>query len=85
MAGGGGLVVPGVLVHQAQMVERMGLAALVAEVPVQRRGLGEGSGGSGVIPPQLLQQPSSSRVPAWPGRSPARWAALSAVWYWPAA
>ena len=46
MAGGGGRVVAGLLLHDAEIVEGMSLARQVAEVAEQRQGLPEaGSGG----------------------------------------
>ena len=40
-SGGGGRVVPGHLLHHAEMVQGVGLPGLVAEITVDRGGLGE--------------------------------------------
>src|SRR5262249_60210455 len=70
VAGGGGLEVRGVLVHQAEMVERVGLARLVAEIRIQRRGLGKSGGGRRVFPGQLLQQAEFVERPGLAGTVP---------------
>ena len=69
-AGGGGRVVPGPPLHQAQMVEGPGLAVPVVEVAEQLQRLGQAGGGGRVIPGQPLNKAQLIAGPALPCLSP---------------
>src|SRR5262252_4984167 len=49
VAGGGGRVVPGLLLHQPEVVQRVGLAEPVAQVAEQRQGPVLAGGGGSVV------------------------------------
>ena len=56
VARGRSRVIRHVHLHQAQMVEGVGLTGKVAEVPEQPDRLGQGGGGGRVVTGQLLQE-----------------------------
>jgi hypothetical protein len=71
LAGGGGRVVPGQVLHQAQVVQGGSLSEAVAGPAGQRQGLLLVSGGGRVVTGQHVKEARWLRTLAWPGRSPA--------------
>ena len=62
VAGGGGRVVPGQLLHQAQVGEGVGLGQPVARVAGQRQRLLVAGGGGRVVPGPACTRPSWLRA-----------------------
>jgi hypothetical protein len=54
VAGGRGRIVPGLLLHEAQVVEGVSLAEQVTEIAAQRQGLPPAGGRRRVVPGLLL-------------------------------